>query len=63
MLNGVGGEIHNTHIVAVHDRGSLRRTMKLCKELAQPAGLSHAVSTCTVLYLGTGAGHGVLAFG
>ena len=37
MLNGVGGEIHGTDVVAVDERALGERAMELCQELSKTA--------------------------
>jgi hypothetical protein len=63
VLNGVGGEVYRTDVVAVDQRAPEERAMELCKELPEPGGLSHAVGDSAVLRLGTGAGGHWLALG
>ena len=58
MLNGVGGEIHGTDVVAVDERA-----LELRQELWKLGRLRHAVSDSTVLRLGTGAGDNWLPLG
>ena len=63
VLNGVGGEVHRTEVVALDQRAPGERTMQLSKKLSKPGGLGHTVSHSTVLRLGTGAGDNRLALG
>jgi hypothetical protein len=55
VLDGVGGEVYHTDVVAVDERAPGERTVKLSQELAEPDGLGHAIGNGTVLRLGTGA--------
>jgi hypothetical protein len=51
MLNGVGGEVHGTNIVAV-DKCALRRwSLELVEQLTQPGGLSHTVGNGMIVDL------------
>jgi hypothetical protein len=49
ILNGVGGEAHDTDVVAVDESASRRQTLELIEQLAQPGDLSHAVGDGAVL--------------
>jgi hypothetical protein len=63
MLNGVGGEVHGTDVVAV-DKGAPRRQgLELVEQLSQPSGLSHVVGNDTILGLSAGAGDDGLPLG
>jgi hypothetical protein len=63
MLNGVGGEVHGTDIVAV-DKGAPRRQgLELMEQLSPPSGLIHAVGNGTILGLSVGAGDDGLPLG
>jgi hypothetical protein len=55
MLNGVGGEVHYTDIVAVDKCAPRRRCLELVEQLTQPSGLSHAVGNVTILGINAGA--------
>ena len=44
MLDGVGGEIHGTDVVAVDERALGERAVELRQELSEPGRLRHAVS-------------------
>jgi hypothetical protein len=63
MLDGVGGEVHDTDVVAVDESAARWRSMELMQELAQPGGLSHTIGDCTVLGFGVGAGDDSLPLG
>jgi len=63
VLNGVGGEVDRTNVVAIDERAPEKRAMELCLELPEPRGLSHAVGDSTVLRLGTRTGGHLLALG
>jgi hypothetical protein len=63
MLNGVGGEVHNTDIVAVHKCALRRQGLELVKQLTQSSGLSHAICNGTILGLSAGAGDDGLPLG
>jgi hypothetical protein len=54
MLNKVGGEVHDANIVIVDKCASRWRTLELMEQLAQPGGLSYAISDSVVLSLGVG---------
>ena len=56
MLDGVGGEIHGTDVVAVDERALGERAVELRQELSESGRLRHAVSDNPVLRPGTGAG-------
>ena len=55
MLNGVGGEIHDTDVVAVDERALGERAVELRQELSKPGCLRYVVSDSMVLRLSTGA--------
>jgi hypothetical protein len=55
MLHGVDGEVDRTDVVAVDESGTLKGTVELVEELAQPEGLCHTVGHGTVLGLSAGA--------
>jgi hypothetical protein len=63
MLNGVGGEVHGTDVVAVDESAARWWSMELIKELAQPGGLSHTIGDGTILDFGAGAGDDSLPLG
>jgi hypothetical protein len=63
MLNGVGGEVHGTDVVAVDESAARRRSLELMQELAQPGGLSHTIGDDTVLGFGARAGDDSLPLG
>jgi hypothetical protein len=63
MLNGVGGEVHNTDIVTVDKCAPRRRGLELVEQLTQPSGLSHAVGNGMILSLSAGAGDDGLPLG
>ena len=63
MLNGVGGEVHGTDVVAVDERSLGKRAVELSQELSEPGRLRHAVRDRPVLRLGTGAGDNWLQLG
>jgi hypothetical protein len=44
MLNLVGGEVHDAHIVAVDERALGEWAVKLSQELPEPRRLSHAAT-------------------
>lgn len=63
VLNRVGGEVEGADVVTV-DQGALcQRGVELHEELAEPAGLGHAIGDSPVLSLSTGAGDDGLALG
>jgi hypothetical protein len=49
MLNGVGGEVHGTDVVAVDESASRWWSLELMQKLAQPGDLSHTIGDDTVL--------------
>lgn len=49
VLDGIGGEVHDTNIPAVDKRTPSKGAMKLLKELAQPARLNHPISDILIL--------------
>jgi hypothetical protein len=53
VLYGVGGEVDDVDVVIVDKRDPTKRIVKLLKQLAQPTGLSHAISNNAVLCLST----------
>jgi hypothetical protein len=61
VLDGVGGEVDRTDIVAVDQCAPGRRSVQLSEKLSEPGGLSHAVSDSAVLRLGTRPGDHRLA--
>ena len=52
MLDGVGGEIHGTDVVAADERALGEQAVELRQDLSKPGRLRHAVSDSTVLRLG-----------
>jgi hypothetical protein len=54
MLDGVGGEVDRTDIVAVDQCAPGGRSVQLSEKLSEPGGLRYAVSDSAVLRLGTG---------
>jgi hypothetical protein len=63
MLNRVGGEVHNTDVVAIDERAPGDRAVKLSQELPEPRCLSHTISNSPVLRLSTRAGDNRLSLG
>jgi hypothetical protein len=63
MLNGVGGEVHGTDIVAVDESALRRRTLELMEQLAQPGGLNHIIGDGVVLGFCAGPRYDRLSFG
>jgi hypothetical protein len=63
MLNGIGGEVHDTDIIAVDKCAPRRRSLELVEQLTQPGGLSHAVGNGTILGLNARAGDDGLPLG
>jgi hypothetical protein len=63
MLNGVGGEVHDTNVVAIDKSASRRRTLELMEQMAQPSGLNHNVGHDAVLGLRTGTRYDGLPLG
>ena len=51
VLDGVGGEVHGTHVVAVYDCRLVRRVSEFVKKLAKPARMGHCIDHHTVLCL------------
>jgi hypothetical protein len=49
MLNGVGGEVHDTDVVAVDESALIRQTLVLMEQLAQPGVLSYVIGDDVVL--------------
>jgi hypothetical protein len=60
VLYGVGEEVDSGDVVAVCNRALAQRIVKLLKQLAQPAGLNHAIRNNAVLRLSTRVGDNVL---
>jgi hypothetical protein len=63
MLNGVGGEVHGTDVVAVDKSAPRQWGLELVDQLSQPSGLSHVVGNGTILGLSAGAGDDDLPHG
>ena len=63
MLDGAGGEVDRADVVAVDEGTPDEGAVQLLEELAEPAGLSHAVGHSAVLGLGTRAGDDRLPLG
>jgi hypothetical protein len=63
MLNGVGGEVHNTDVIAVNESAARWWSLELMQEMAQPGGLSHTIGDGTVLGFGARAGDDNLPLG
>jgi len=63
MVNWVSCHIDSTNIVTKDNRSLLERKMKFLKKLTQPTTLSHNVSNCHVLGLGTRTRNCVLPLG
>jgi hypothetical protein len=63
MLNGVGGEVHDTDVVAIDESAVRWRGLELMQELAQPGDLNHTIGDGTVLGFGAGAGDDSLSLG
>jgi len=63
MVNWVSCHIDSTNIVTKDNRSLLERKMKFLKKLTQPTTLSHNVSNCPVLGLGTRTRNCVLPLG
>jgi hypothetical protein len=63
MLNMVGGEIHESDIVAVDKCAPRWRNLELMEQLTKLSGLSHAVSNGVILSLYTRARDEGLPFG
>jgi hypothetical protein len=63
MVNWVSCHIDSTNIVTKDNRSLLERKMKLLKKLTQLTTLSHNVSNCPVLCLGTRTRNCVLPLG
>jgi hypothetical protein len=51
IQNKVGGEVHDTDIVAIDKCASRRRGLELVEQLTQLGGLSHAIGNGTILDL------------
>jgi hypothetical protein len=43
VLNGVGGQVNGTNIIAVHNSGLLKRAMELVQQLTQPTRLGDSI--------------------
>jgi hypothetical protein len=56
MLNGVGGEVHDTDVVTLDKSAARWRSLELMPELAQPGDLSHTIGDNTILDFGAGVG-------
>jgi hypothetical protein len=56
MLHEIGGEVDCADVIVVDEGGTLKGDMELVEELAQLAGLCHAVGHSAVLGLYAGAG-------
>jgi len=63
MVNWVSCHIDSTNIVTKDNRSLLERKMKFLKKLTQPTTLSHNVSNCPILGLGTRTRNCVLPLG
>src|SRR6185312_432194 len=63
MVNWVSCHIDSTNIVTKDNRSLLERKMKFLKKLTQPTTLSHNMSNCPVLGLGTRMRNCVLPLG
>jgi hypothetical protein len=63
MLNGVGGEVHGTDVVAVDESAARWQSLELVQELAQPGGLSHTIDDGTLLGFSAGVGDDSLPLG
>jgi hypothetical protein len=63
ILNGVGGEVHDTDIATVDKGAPRRQSLKLVEQLTQLGGLSHAVGNGTIFGLNAGAGDDGLPLG
>jgi hypothetical protein len=63
VLNRVCRHVDGANIVTKPHGGSMEWSMEFLQELVDPRGLDDGVGDGAVLSLGTGARHGVLAFG
>jgi hypothetical protein len=63
VLNGVGGEVDDTDVVAVDESALRQRSMELLEELSEPTSFSYTVDHGAILILGARAGDDVLALG
>jgi CBS domain-containing protein len=63
MLNGVGGEVHDTDVITVDESATRWRSLELMQELAQPGSLSHTIDDGMILGFGAGAGDDNLPLG
>jgi hypothetical protein len=61
VLDGVGGEVDHTDIVAVDQCAPRGQSVQLSEKLSEPGGLSYAISDSMVFRLGTGPGDHRLA--
>jgi hypothetical protein len=63
MLNGVGGEVHDTDVVAVDESVPQRQSLELMQELTQLGCLSHTIGHDVVLGFRIGLGDDSLPLG
>ena len=63
ILNWVSGHVDGADVVAEHNRGGGRWSMKLVEKLPDPTSLSNGVGNSTVLGFSTGTRNSVLPLG
>jgi hypothetical protein len=52
MLNGVGGEIYGTDVVAIDEACRRQRLVEFLKKLPEPGDFSNTICNGTILCLG-----------
>jgi hypothetical protein len=63
VLNGVGGEVDGTDVVAIDESALGQWSMELLEELLEPTSFSHVIGHDVILSLGARSGDDVLAHG
>ena len=63
MLNRVAGEIDRADVVTINNSGTLKWTVELHEQLAQPISFRNTIGGSAVLSLSAGPGHCILPFG
>jgi len=63
VLDGIRGHVHNAHVVAKDNNGTMKWAMKLLEELAKLTCLGDGVGNNPILRFSTRARHRVLTLG